>query len=76
MQRVLRYFKGLWPFQKSNIYRKSSKETRRPEGLNVVLIRIWYFCLLFFKVSVGFIRMRVLFEGGSLSKIFGEIGFL
>ena len=39
------------------------------------LIRIWpkfrHFCLLFFKFSAGLIRMRVLFEGGSLSRIYG-----
>ena len=70
-------------FFKSNIelckYRKCSKETRGSyafsEGPNAGLIRIWplfrHFCLLFFKLSAGLIRMRVLFEGGSLSRIYG-----
>ena len=60
-------------------YRKSSKETRGCyfffEGPNAGLIRIWpkfgHFCLMFFKSSAGLIRMRVLFEGGSLSRIYG-----
>ena len=60
-------------------YRKSSKETRGyysfSEGPNAGFIRVWtqfgHFCLLFFKFSAGLIRMRVLFEGGSLSRIYG-----
>ena len=60
-------------------YRKSSKETRvsysSSNGPNAGLIRIWprflHFGLLFFKLSAGLIRMRVLFEGGSLSRIYG-----
>ena len=58
-------------------YRKSSKETRGSysffEGPNAGLIRTWlkfeHFCLLCFKFSAGLIRMHVLFEGGSLSRI-------
>ena len=33
--------------------------------------RIFVFCLLFFKFAAGLIRMRVLFEGESLSRIYG-----
>ena len=59
-------------------YRKSSKETCGSfsffDGPNASLIRIssefGHFCLLFFKFSAGLIRMRVLFEGGSLSRIY------
>ena len=58
-------------------YCKSSKETHGSysffEGPNAGLIRTWlkfeHFCLLCFKFSVGLIRMHVLFEGGSLSRI-------
>ena len=69
-------------FEKTeNTYRKSSKETRGSysfsEGSNAGLIRVWpqfcHFCLLFFKFSAGLIRMRVLFEGGSLSRIYGNL---
>ena len=60
-------------------YRKSSKETRGSysfsEGPNAGLIRVWpqflHFCLQFLKFSAGLIRMRVLFEGGSLLRIYG-----
>ena len=45
------------------------------DGPNAGLIRILpefgHFCLLFSKFSAGVIRMRVLFEGGSLSRIYG-----
>ena len=45
------------------------------EGPNADLIRIWpkfgHFCLLFSKFFAGLIRMRVLFEGGFLSRIYG-----
>ena len=61
------------------VYRKSSKETRGSysffEGLNASLIRILpkflHFCLLFFKFSVGRIRMQALFKGWSLLRIYG-----
>ena len=36
-----------------------------------VLLEFGYFCLLFFKFSAGLIGVQVLFEGGSLSKIYG-----
>ena len=60
-------------------YSKSLKETHGSysfsKGPNVGLIRIWpkfvHFCLLIFKFSVGLIRIRVLFEGGSLLRIYG-----
>ena len=52
------------------IYRKSSKETRRSysffDGPNAGVIRI----RVFLPFSAG-IRMRVLFEGGSLLRIYG-----
>ena len=65
--------------RQKDIYRKSSKETRGSysfsEGPNAGLIRIWpefrLFCILFFKFPAGLIRMWVLFEGGSLSRIYG-----
>ena len=36
-----------------------------------VLLEFGYFCLLFFKFTVGLIRIRVLFKGGSLLRIYG-----
>ena len=51
---------------------------KRPTGLIFslrfqlwVLLEFGYFCLLFFKFTAGLIRIRVLFEGGSLSRIYG-----
>ena len=38
-----------------------------------VLLEFWEFCLLFFKFTVGLIRIWVLFEGGSLSRIYGTL---
>ena len=37
-----------------------------------VLLEFGYFCLLLFEFTVGLIRIRVLFEGGSLSRIYGK----
>ena len=37
-----------------------------------VLLEFGHFCLLFFKFNAGLIRIRVLFEGGSLSRIYGK----
>ena len=61
-------------------YRKSSKETRGSysfsEGPNAGLIIIWlkfgHFCLLIIMFAAGLIRMQVLFEGGFLSRIYGN----
>ena len=61
-------------------YRKSSKETRGSyssseaptAGLIRILVDFCSFYLLFFKFTAGLIRMRVLFEGGSLSRIYGN----
>ena len=61
-------------------YRKSSKETRGSysfsEGSNAGLIRILpkfgHFCLLIIMFAVGLIRMRVLFKGGSLLRIYSN----
>ena len=36
-----------------------------------VLLEYEFFCLLFFKLAAGFIRMQVLFEGWSLFRIYG-----
>ena len=51
---------------------------KRPAGLILalrvemrVLLEFGHFCLLFFKFTAGLIRIRVLFEGGSLSRIYG-----
>ena len=56
------------------IYRKSSKETRRSysffDGPNAGVIRI----RVFLPFSAGLIRTRVLFEGGSLLRIYGILG--
>ena len=56
-------------------YCKSSKETRGSysfsEGPNAGLIRIWVFLPIVFKFAAGLIRIWVLFEGGSLSRIYG-----
>ena len=71
----------LWAFEgheKNCKYRKSSKETHGSysfsEGPNAGLLRIWpkfgHFYLLFFNFAAGLIRMRVLFEGRSLSRIY------
>ena len=53
------------------VYHKSSKETCGSyyfsEVKMQVLLKFGYFCLLFFKFTVGLIRIRVLFKGGSLS---------
>ena len=53
---------------------------KRPAGLILslrvqiqVLLEFGYFCLLFFKFTAGLIRIRVLFEGGSLSRIYGSL---
>ena len=62
------------------MYRKSSKETRGSysfseaptAGLIRNLVKFCSFYLLFFKFTAGLIRMRVLFEGGSLSRIYGS----
>ena len=64
-------------------YRKSSKETRGSyssseaptAGLIRILVDFCSFYLLFFKFTAGLIRMRVLFEGGSLSRIYGMSHF-
>ena len=51
---------------------------KRPAGVILalrvqmrVLLEFGHFCLLFFEFTVGLIRIRVLFEGGSLSRIYG-----
>ena len=51
---------------------------KRPAGLifslrvqTRVLLEFGCFCLLFFEITAGLIRIRVLFEGGSLSRIYG-----
>ena len=56
---------------------------KRPAGLIFsmrfkmrVLLEFEYFCLLFFRFSMGLIRIWVLFEGGSLLRIFGKYGGL
>ena len=41
-----------------------------------VLLEIEHFCLLFFKFTAGLIRIRVLFEGRSLSRIYGFSDFM
>ena len=76
-------FSNLFWFQLSSekqyVYRKSSKETRGSysfseaptAGLIRILAKFCSFYLLFFKFTAGLIRMRVLFEGGSLSRIYG-----
>ena len=38
----------------------------------LVLLKFCQFCLLFFNFSVGPFRMQVLFEGRSLSRIYGR----
>ena len=38
-----------------------------------VLLEIEHFCLLFFKLSVGLIRIQVLLEGESYSRIYGRL---
>ena len=68
-----------FPQHSTSIYRKSSKETRGSysfseaptAGLIRNLVKFCSFYLLFFKFTAGLIRMRVLFEGGSLSRIYG-----
>ena len=39
----------------------------------LVLLEFGHFCLVFFKFTAGLIRIRVLFEGGSLSRIYGVL---
>ena len=54
------------------MYRKSSKETRgsyfSSKTTNAGLIRV---CIGKISKNAGFIRIQVLFEGGSLSRIYG-----
>ena len=61
---------------KNEDYLKSSKETRGVIlSLRVkmgFLLEFGYFCLLFFKFTVGLFRIRVLFEGGSLLWIYSS----
>ena len=37
-----------------------------------VLLEFGCFCLLFIEFNAGLIRIRILFEGGSLSRIYGN----
>ena len=50
---------------------------KRPAGLILSLrvqmrvsLEFWYFCIMFFQFTAGLIKIRVLFEGGSLSRIY------
>ena len=65
-----------------NILRNGINPQKRPTGLILslrvkmrVLLEFGYFCLLFFKFTAGLIRIRVLFEGESLSRIYVRLNW-
>ena len=68
-------------YYQSNLWRipNTVNPQKKPAGLILSLrVKMWvllefgYFCLLFLKFIVGLIRIRILFEGGSLPRIYGE----